>query len=240
MLEDPWAEPYEDMFVMTVSPERAPDRPEYVEVDFVEGNPTAAQRPMFLSPAALLAAANTLGGTHGIGRCDLVENRYVGMKARGVYETPGGTISARRAPRPGDADPGPRGDAPARLADSALRRDGLLWLLVRPGNVKCCRPRSTNRSGGSPAPSGSSSTRATSSCAGVKSDDSLYNPGVASFDESGGLSPGGRRRLHPSQLAAVADPCSDPAAHGAVARRRTFSTQHRPPQPVAFGTPPPS
>ncbi|MGD9764693.1 MAG: argininosuccinate synthase [Candidatus Binatia bacterium] len=98
ILEDPWREPYGDMFVMSVSPEQAPDKPEYVELDFEAGNPVRLNGAM-LSPAALLAAANEIGGRHGIGRVDLVENRYVGMKSRGVYETPGGTIlhAAHRA-----------------------------------------------------------------------------------------------------------------------------------------------
>ena len=91
ILEDPWREPYEDMFVLSVSPERAPDRPEYVEIDFEAGNPVRVNGEA-LSPAALLARANEIGGRHGIGRVDLVENRYVGMKSRGVYETPGGTL----------------------------------------------------------------------------------------------------------------------------------------------------
>ena len=91
ILEDPWREPYEDMFILTVSPEKAPDKAEYVEVDFEAGNPVAVNGER-LSPANLLARLNTLGGKHGVGRVDLVENRYVGMKSRGVYETPGGTI----------------------------------------------------------------------------------------------------------------------------------------------------
>jgi len=91
ILEDPWREPYEDMFILTVSPEKAPDKPEYVEVDFEAGNPVAVNGER-LSPANLLARLNVLGGKHGVGRVDLVENRYVGMKSRGVYETPGGTI----------------------------------------------------------------------------------------------------------------------------------------------------
>ena len=183
VLEDPWAEPYEDMFVMTVSPERAPDRPEYVEVDFVEGNPTALDGES-LSPAALLAAANTLGGTHGIGRCDLVENRYVGMKARGVYETPGGTIlhAAHRAletltldrevmhlrdsliPRYAEMVYYGYWFAPERemlqaaIDESQRRVTGTVRLKLYKGNVIVC---------------------------GRKSDDSLYHPGVASFDESG-------------------------------------------------------
>lgn len=91
ILEDPWREPYEDMFVLSVAPERAPDAPEYVEIEYEGGNPVAVNGER-LTPAVLLGRLNALGGTHGIGRLDLVENRYVGMKSRGVYETPGGTI----------------------------------------------------------------------------------------------------------------------------------------------------
>jgi argininosuccinate synthase len=91
ILEDPWSEPPEDMFQMTQSPENAPDQPEYVEIAFEGGNPAAVNgKP--LSPARLLIRLNQIGGKHGIGRVDLVENRYVGMKCRGVYETPGGTL----------------------------------------------------------------------------------------------------------------------------------------------------
>jgi len=98
ILEDPWREPYEDMFVLTVAPEKAPDKPEYVEVEFERGDPVAVNGER-LSPPTLLARLNQLGGRNGIGRVDLVENRYVGMKSRGVYETPGGTIlhAAHRA-----------------------------------------------------------------------------------------------------------------------------------------------
>lgn len=98
ILEDPWREPYEDMFLLTVSPEKAPDKPEYVEIEYERGDPVAVDGER-LSPAALLARLNVSGGKHGIGRVDLVENRYVGMKSRGVYETPGGTIlhAAHRA-----------------------------------------------------------------------------------------------------------------------------------------------
>lgn len=91
ILEDVWQEPPEDMFVLSVSPEAAPDRPTYVEVTFREGNPVAVDGQE-MSPASLLAHMNDLGGRNGIGRVDMVENRYVGMKSRGVYETPGGTI----------------------------------------------------------------------------------------------------------------------------------------------------
>ncbi len=91
ILEDPWAEPPADMFVLSRAPEEAPDEPRHIEIDFERGDPVAVDgKP--LSPAALLARLNVLGGEHGIGRADIVENRYVGMKSRGVYETPGGTI----------------------------------------------------------------------------------------------------------------------------------------------------
>ena len=98
ILEDPWSEPPEDMFQMTQSPEKAPDRPETVEIAFERGDPVAVNGET-LSTAALLARLNKIGGRHGVGRVDLVENRYVGMKCRGVYETPGGTLiqAAHRA-----------------------------------------------------------------------------------------------------------------------------------------------
>lgn len=91
VLEDPWQAPPESMFQMTVSPERAPNKPQWIDVSFERGNPVAVDGQR-LSPAQLLAFLNQLGGKHGVGRADIVENRYVGMKSRGVYETPGGTI----------------------------------------------------------------------------------------------------------------------------------------------------
>jgi len=91
ILEDPWTEPPPKMFLLTNSPEAAPDVPVYIEIDYEAGNPVAVDGRR-LGPAALLEALNRLGGEHGIGRVDLVENRYVGMKSRGVYETPGGAI----------------------------------------------------------------------------------------------------------------------------------------------------
>jgi len=91
ILEDTWAEAPEDMFVLSVSPEAAPDEPTYLEITYEKGNPVAVDGKE-MSPAALLAQMNELGGRNGIGRVDMVENRYVGMKSRGVYETPGGTI----------------------------------------------------------------------------------------------------------------------------------------------------
>ena len=98
ILEDPWAEPPEDMFVLSVSPEKAPDKPQYIEIDFEKGLPVSVDGKR-LDPVQLLETLNSLGGKHGIGRVDLVENRFVGMKSRGVYETPGMTIlyAAHRA-----------------------------------------------------------------------------------------------------------------------------------------------
>ncbi|HJV66393.1 MAG TPA: argininosuccinate synthase [Geomonas sp.] len=91
ILEDTWAEPPEQMYVLTKAPEKAPNKPQFVEIEFVNGNAVAVDG-VKMSPAQLLAHLNTLGGEHGIGRVDLLENRSVGMKSRGVYETPGGTI----------------------------------------------------------------------------------------------------------------------------------------------------
>jgi len=91
ILEDPWAAPPEDIFTLTVSPQKAPDQPEVIEIDFEKGNPVALNGKK-LAPAVLFAELNRLGGKHGIGRVDLVENRFVCLKSRGVYETPGGTI----------------------------------------------------------------------------------------------------------------------------------------------------
>jgi argininosuccinate synthase len=98
VLEDPWQAADEGMFLRTVSPEIAPDTPEVITIAFKAGDPIAVNDEP-LSPSALLSKLNALGGKHGIGRLDMVENRYVGMKSRGVYETPGGTIllAARRA-----------------------------------------------------------------------------------------------------------------------------------------------
>lgn len=90
-LEDPWVEPDEEMFTRTISPELAPDKPTYVEIGFERGDPVSIDGER-LSPANLLRRLNDLAGANGIGRLDLVENRYVGMKSRGVYETPGGTV----------------------------------------------------------------------------------------------------------------------------------------------------
>lgn len=91
VLEDPWVEAPDDMYRLTVDPRNAPDEPEYLEIDFEEGTPVAVNGER-LSPADLLTKLNERAGAHGVGRVDIVENRFVGMKSRGVYETPGGTV----------------------------------------------------------------------------------------------------------------------------------------------------
>jgi argininosuccinate synthase len=98
ILEDPWAEPPPEIFILTRAPEEAPDKAVYIEIEFDSGIPVAVDGET-LSPAALLDRLNKIGGEHGVGRVDLVENRFVGMKSRGVYETPGMTIlqTAHRA-----------------------------------------------------------------------------------------------------------------------------------------------
>lgn len=90
-LEDPWNEPEEGMYLISTSPESAPDEPEYIEISFESGTPVAVNG-VSMSPAQIIHHLNAVGGHHGIGRVDLVESRLVGMKSRGVYETPGGTI----------------------------------------------------------------------------------------------------------------------------------------------------
>ncbi len=90
-LEDPWQEPSEETYVLTVPPEKAPDRAEMITIDFLRGDPVAVNGQE-MGPANLLRYLNELAGKHGIGRVDMVENRFVGIKSRGVYETPGGTI----------------------------------------------------------------------------------------------------------------------------------------------------
>jgi hypothetical protein len=119
------------MFKLSVAPEDAPDKPEYVEIDFVKGERVAVNGKA-LTPGGVMKALNKLGGKHGIGRVDLVENRFVGMKSRGVYETPG-----RHHPHAGpppDRVPhhGPRSAPPARRLHPEIRRARLQRLLVRP------------------------------------------------------------------------------------------------------------
>jgi argininosuccinate synthase len=184
MLEDPWREPYGDMFRMTVSPEEAPNQAEYVEVEYVQGDPVAINGEQ-LSPARIIERVNQLGGRHGIGRVDLVENRYVGIKSRGVYETPGVTmlLHAHRAveqltldrevmhlrdglvPRYAEMVYNGSWFAPEReslqaLIDHAQRQvTGVARLKLYKGAVSIVGRKSTN---------------------------SLYDPAMASFEQAGG------------------------------------------------------
>lgn len=183
ILEDPWREPYEDMFVLSVSPENAPDQPEYIEVDFVAGNPTTINGAA-LSPARLLAKANELGGKHGVGRCDLVENRYVGMKARGVYETPGGTIlhAAHRALETLTLD-----REVVHLRDSLIPRYAEMiyygyWFAPEREMLQAAIDESQKNVTGTVR---LKLYKGNVMVVGRKSDRTLYNPEVASFDESG-------------------------------------------------------
>lgn len=91
ILEDPWIEPPEDIFQITVSPQRAPNKPQYIEIEFIKGIPISVNGKK-LTPAKLLDTLNKIAGRNGVGRIDIVENRFIGMKSRGVYETPGGTV----------------------------------------------------------------------------------------------------------------------------------------------------
>jgi argininosuccinate synthase len=184
ILEDPWREPYNDMFRLTVSPEDAPDKAEYVEIEYERGNPVAINGER-LAPAALIERANQIGGRHGIGRVDMVENRYVGIKSRGVYETPGVTmlVHGHRAveqltldrevlhmrdsliPRYAEMVYYGYWFAPEREALQALVDDaqksvtGVARLKLYKGGV---------------------------TIAGRKSPNSLYDPKIASFEEAGG------------------------------------------------------
>ncbi|MEZ4313916.1 MAG: argininosuccinate synthase [Polyangiaceae bacterium] len=91
ILEDPWREPEKEMFLLTRDPADTPNTPQYVEIDFEAGNPVSVDGK-HMAPVKLLTHLNEVAGEHGVGRVDIVENRYVGMKSRGVYETPGGTL----------------------------------------------------------------------------------------------------------------------------------------------------
>ena len=205
ILEDPWREPYNDMFRLTVAPEQAPDQAEYVEVEYAVGDPVAINGER-LSPARIIERANEIGGRHGVGRADLVENRYVGIKSRGVYESPGVTIlfHGHRAveqlaldrevmhmrdgltPRYAEMVYNGHWFAPEREALQALIDDtqknvtGVARLKLFKGGVWI---------------------------AGRKSPNSLYDPAIASFEETGGYDQGdaeGFIRLGALRLRALA------------------------------------
>jgi argininosuccinate synthase len=184
ILEDPWREPYKDMFRLTVAPEDAPAEAEYVEIEYAKGNPIAINGER-LGAAAIIERANQIAGRHGIGRVDLVENRYVGIKSRGVYETPGVTIllHGHRAVEQLTLDRevlhlrdslipryaemvyngywfAPEREALQSLIDDAQRNvEGVARIKLYKGNA---------------------------TIAGRKSSKSLYDPKIASFEEAGG------------------------------------------------------
>ncbi len=184
ILEDPWSEPPADMFVWTKSPEQAPDKPQYIEIDYVKGDPVAVDGKK-LSPAKLLAELNRIGGAHGIGRADVVENRYVGMKSRGVYETPGGTLlhAAHRALESITVD-----REVLRLRDSLVPRYAEMiyygyWFApereVLQQTIDAAQANVTGRAR-------LKLYKGAAYVVGRKSDVSLYDPGIATFEEGAG------------------------------------------------------
>jgi argininosuccinate synthase len=184
ILEDPWREPYADMFILTCDPVKAPDEPQYVEIDYERGDPVAIDGER-LGPAALLERLNEIGGRHGIGRLDIVENRYVGMKSRGVYETPGGTILhvAHRAVESLTLD-----REALHLRDSLIPRYAEMvyygfWFApereMLQAAIDQCQQSVT----------GTARVKlftGSASVAGRRAERSLYDPGIASFDLAGG------------------------------------------------------
>jgi argininosuccinate synthase len=184
ILEDPWREPYEDMFVLSVAPEKAPDQAQYVEIDYEKGDPVAVDGER-LSAAQLLAKLNEIGGKHGVGRCDLVENRYVGMKSRGVYETPGGTIlhAAHRAVESLTLD-----REVLHLRDSLIPRYAEMvyygyWFAPEREMLQTAIDQAQENVTGTARVK---LYKGNVTVVGRKSARSLFDPGIASFDEAGG------------------------------------------------------
>jgi argininosuccinate synthase len=184
VLEDPWAEVPDYVYSRTVNPEDAPDTPQYITVDFERGDAVAVDGEA-LSPASLLARLNELGRTHGIGRLDLVENRFVGMKSRGMYETPGGTIlhTAHRAIEQLTLDRGA-----AHLKDELAPRYAELvyngfWFSPEREMLQAAVDQSQARVNGTVR------LKLYKGCAwvvGRKSPDSLYSEKVVTFEDDAG------------------------------------------------------
>jgi argininosuccinate synthase len=184
VLEDPWREPYEDMFRMTIAPENAPEQPEYVEVEFERGDPVAINGER-LAPAALIGRANEIGGRNGVGRVDLVENRYVGIKSRGVYETPGVTVLLH----------GHRAVEQLTLDREVMHlRDGLIpryaefvynghWFTPEREALQALIDDAQKNVTGIAR---LKLYKGSASIAGRRSANSLYDPMIASFEEAGG------------------------------------------------------
>lgn len=180
-LEDPWDEAEEDMYTRSVAPENAPDKPEFIEIEFNQGDATHINGEK-LSPATLLTKLNEYGGKHGIGRLDIVENRFIGMKSRGVYETPGGTIllKAHRGIESITLDKGAM-----HLKDELMPRyaeliyNGYWWSPER-YMLQAAIDRSQNRVNGVVR---LKLYKGSVSVVGRKSADSLYSQEVVTFEE---------------------------------------------------------
>jgi len=184
ILEDPWREPYNDMFRLTVSPEDAPDKPEHVEIEYESGDPVAIDGER-LAPAPVIERANQIAGRHGIGRVDLVENRYVGIKSRGVYETPGVTMlmHGHRAVEQLTLD-----REVMHLRDSLIARyaeavyNGY-WFAPERESLQALIDNTQKRVSGVAR---LKLYKGSSTIVGRRSPNSLYDPKIASFDEAGG------------------------------------------------------
>jgi argininosuccinate synthase len=184
VLEDPWTECEEEMWRWSVSPEKAPDKAQYIEIGFANGDPISLDGKK-LSPAALLAKLNEIGGAHGIGRLDLVENRYVGMKSRGCYETPGGTIllKAHRAIESITLD-----REVAHLKDELMPRYASLiyngyWWSPERSMLQSMIDASQQRVNGTVR---LKLYKGNVIVAGRKSDDSLFDTRIATFEDDAG------------------------------------------------------
>ncbi|MGH7813245.1 MAG: argininosuccinate synthase [Candidatus Binataceae bacterium] len=184
ILEDPWCEPYRDIFRLTAAPENAPNRPEYVEIAYEKGNPAAINGKR-MPPARLIERANEIGGCHGIGRADLVENRYVGIKSRGVYETPGVTMlmHGHRAVEQLTLD-----REAMHLRDSLIPRYAEMvyygyWFAPEREALQALMDETQKNVNGIAR---LKLFKGSVSIVGRKSPDSLYDPQLVSFDEAGG------------------------------------------------------
>ena len=184
ILEDPWAEAEDDMWRWSVSPEAAPDKPTYIELTYEKGDPVALDGKA-LSPATMLKTLNELGGANGVGRLDIVENRYVGMKSRGCYETPGGTImlQGHRAMESLTLD-----REVAHLKDSLMPKyaeliyNGYWWSPERKMMQKMIDESQEYVNGTVRLKLYKGSV----TCVGRKSDDTLFDEAIATFDDDGG------------------------------------------------------
>ncbi len=223
-LEDPWAEPEEFVFSRTIAPEAAPDMPQYVEIAFARGDPVAVDGEA-LSPAALLTRLNELGGKHGIGRLDLVENRFVGMKSRGVYETPGGTILLAAHRGIESLMPRSRRRTSQGRADAALRRADLQRLLVFAGAGDAAgldRPEPGKRRGRGAA----EALQGLGPCRRPQIAEEPLQPGPRHLRGGRGLRPARRRRLHQAKRAPPAP--RGPPRSGMNSGNNASSSGHRP------------